>query len=83
MDVSHGSPVHTNSRSISLVCMFHMLSKYLTQIDRHFHRYVILSSMARKICLRHGIGVGAFCKIYGGSQRNGAHTQHFIRVVVL
>ena len=35
MDVSHGSPVHANSRSISPICIFYMLSKFLTQIDRH------------------------------------------------
>ena len=35
MDVSHGSLVHADSRSISPVCIFYMLSKILTQIDRN------------------------------------------------
>ena len=34
MDVSHGSPVHTDSRSISVVCIVYMLSKLLTKIGR-------------------------------------------------
>jgi len=41
--------------------------------------YVRAASMARKIYLRHGIGVGAFRKIYGGSQRNGARPPHFCK----
>lgn len=41
--------------------------------------YVRAASMARKIYLRQGIGVGAFTKIYGGSQSNGAMPSHFAR----
>ncbi|KAL1319282.1 hypothetical protein AAHE18_15G267100 [Arachis hypogaea] len=33
--------------------------------------------MARKIYLRGGVGVGAFKRIYGGSQRNGSCPPHF------
>ncbi|EFJ08602.1 hypothetical protein SELMODRAFT_153225 [Selaginella moellendorffii] len=41
--------------------------------------YVRAASMARKIYLRGGIGVGAFKKIYGGSKRNGARPSHFCK----
>ncbi|KAF9615515.1 hypothetical protein IFM89_024098 [Coptis chinensis] len=34
--------------------------------------YVRVASMARKIYLRQGIGVGGFRKIYGGRKRNGS-----------
>ena len=37
------------------------------------------ASMARKIYLRKGIGVGAFCKVYGGRKRNGARPPHFCK----
>lgn len=36
-----------------------------------------VASMARKIYLRGGLGVGAFKRIYGGSQRNGSRPPHF------
>lgn len=39
--------------------------------------YVRAASMARKIYLRGGIGVGAFTKVYGGSQNNGSAPAHF------
>ena len=35
--------------------------------------------MARKIYLRGGTGIGAFTKIYGGSQNNGSRPSHFVR----
>lgn len=35
------------------------------------------ASMARKIYLRGGIGVGSFRRIYGGSKRNGSRPRHF------
>jgi small subunit ribosomal protein S19e len=35
------------------------------------------ASMARKIYLRGGIGVGAFRKIYGGRKSNGSRPSHF------
>ncbi|KAL4317507.1 hypothetical protein AHAS_Ahas15G0392000 [Arachis hypogaea] len=38
---------------------------------------VLRASMARKIYLRGGVGVGAFKRIYGGSQRNGSCPPHF------
>ena len=37
------------------------------------------ASMARKIYLRGGIGVGAFRRIYGGSKRNGSRPPHFCK----
>ncbi|KAG6578553.1 40S ribosomal protein S19-3, partial [Cucurbita argyrosperma subsp. sororia] len=39
--------------------------------------YVRAASMARKIYLRGGLGVGAFKRIYGGSKRNGSRPPHF------
>ena len=41
--------------------------------------WFILAYMARKIYLTHGIGVGAFHKIYGGIQRNGALPLNFCK----
>lgn len=35
------------------------------------------ASMARKIYLRGGLGVGSFQRIYGGSKRNGSRPPHF------
>ncbi|CAO2820586.1 unnamed protein product [Amaranthus hypochondriacus] len=39
--------------------------------------YIRAASMARKIYLRGGLGVGAFRRIYGGSKRNGSRPRHF------
>ncbi|KAL8528433.1 hypothetical protein ACS0TY_006023 [Phlomoides rotata] len=39
--------------------------------------YIRAASMARKIYLRGGLGVGAFRRIYGGSKRNGSRPPHF------
>ncbi|KAF2313633.1 hypothetical protein GH714_012520 [Hevea brasiliensis] len=41
--------------------------------------YVRAASMARKIYLRGGLGVGAFRRIYGGSKRNGSRPPHFCK----
>lgn len=38
-----------------------------------------IASMARKIYIRNGIGVGGFQKIYGGRRRNGAAPPHFCK----
>ncbi|RRT62733.1 hypothetical protein B296_00019147 [Ensete ventricosum] len=39
----------------------------------------VKASMARKIYLRQGIGVGGFQKIYGGRKRNGSCPPHFCK----
>jgi len=39
--------------------------------------YIRAASIARKVYLRPGIGVGQLQKWYGGSYRNGAKTEHF------
>ncbi|XP_047951526.1 40S ribosomal protein S19-1-like [Salvia hispanica] len=39
--------------------------------------YIRAASMARKIYLRGGIGVGSFRRIYGGSKGNGSRPRHF------
>nr|XP_043615362.1 40S ribosomal protein S19-3 [Erigeron canadensis] len=39
--------------------------------------YIRAASMARKIYLRGGLGVGAFQRIYGGRKRNGSAPPHF------
>ncbi|XP_062151072.1 small ribosomal subunit protein eS19x-like [Alnus glutinosa] len=41
--------------------------------------YVRAASMARKIYLRGGLGVGSFRRIYGGSKRNGSRPPHFCK----
>ncbi|GER57088.1 40S ribosomal protein S19, partial [Striga asiatica] len=39
--------------------------------------YIRAASMARKLYLRGGLGVGAFRRIYGRSKRNDNHPPHF------
>jgi len=39
--------------------------------------YIRAASMARKVYLRQGTGIGAFRKIYGGRKNNGARPSHF------
>ncbi|KAH9778062.1 hypothetical protein WN944_013894 [Citrus x changshan-huyou] len=39
--------------------------------------YIRAASMARKIYLRGGLGVGSFRRIYGGGKRNGSRPPHF------
>ncbi|KAM7268679.1 hypothetical protein ACFE04_010845 [Oxalis oulophora] len=39
--------------------------------------YIRAASIARKIYLRGGLGVGSFKRIYGGSKRNGSRPRHF------
>ncbi|XP_059643138.1 small ribosomal subunit protein eS19x-like [Cornus florida] len=41
--------------------------------------FIRAASMARKIYLRGGIGVGGFQRIYGGSKRNGSRPPHFCK----
>ncbi|KAL0285486.1 UNVERIFIED_CONTAM: 40S ribosomal protein S19-3 [Sesamum calycinum] len=43
--------------------------------------YIRAASMARKIYLRGGLGVGAFRRIYGGSKRNGSRPPHFLQCI--
>jgi len=43
------------------------------------HVVVFEASMARKIYLRQGIGVGVFRKIYGGHKSNGVRPSHFAK----
>ncbi|KVH99270.1 Ribosomal protein S19e [Cynara cardunculus var. scolymus] len=45
----------------------------------HWTDIVKTASMARKIYLRGGLGVGAFQRIYGGSKRNGSAPPHFCK----
>jgi len=39
--------------------------------------YIRAASIARRIYLRGGVGVGAFRKVYGGSKHNGSRPSHF------
>ncbi|GMH27021.1 hypothetical protein Nepgr_028864 [Nepenthes gracilis] len=41
--------------------------------------YIRAASMARKIYLRGGLGVGAFRRIYGGRKRNGSRPPHLCK----
>ncbi|KAF8740203.1 hypothetical protein HU200_013804 [Digitaria exilis] len=51
-------------------------SSLLMTLTRYYTR---AASIARKIYLRQGIGVGGFQKIYGGRQRNGSRPPHFCK----
>eukprot|EP00244_Chara_vulgaris_P009972 TRINITY_DN43_c0_g1_i1.p1 TRINITY_DN43_c0_g1~~TRINITY_DN43_c0_g1_i1.p1 ORF type:complete len:160 (-),score=28.92 TRINITY_DN43_c0_g1_i1:660-1139(-) len=50
--------------------------KQLAPYDADWY-YIRAASMARKLYLRHGIGIGAFKKIYGGRKSNGVRPHHF------
>ncbi|KAK1359837.1 putative ribosomal protein S19e, Winged helix-turn-helix DNA-binding domain protein [Heracleum sosnowskyi] len=52
--------------------------KELAPYDNDWY-YIRAASMARKIYLRGGLGVGAFRRIYGGSKRNGSAPPHFCK----
>ncbi|KAL4303409.1 hypothetical protein GQ457_10G015870 [Hibiscus cannabinus] len=41
--------------------------------------FIRAASMARKIYLRGGLGVGAFRRIYGGAKQNGSCPHHFCK----
>lgn len=51
--------------------------KYYNVLSKMCLSFSIEASMARKIYLRGGLGVGAFRRIYGGSKRNGSRPRHF------
>ena len=70
----------TTSELVSLVFIFEFrisLSKAIFNAD--LKCFEMLASMARKIYLRGGLGVGAFQRIYGGSKRNGSAPPHFCK----
>ncbi len=48
-------------------------------LTEYWHVVLFKASMARKIYLRQGIGVGAFRKIYGGRKSNGVRPSHFAK----
>ncbi|GBG61485.1 hypothetical protein CBR_g21828 [Chara braunii] len=50
--------------------------KQLAPYDPDWY-YIRAASMARKLYLRHGIGIGAFKKVYGGRKSNGVRPHHF------
>ncbi|KAI3835081.1 hypothetical protein MKW98_017578 [Papaver atlanticum] len=52
--------------------------KELAPYDADWY-YIRAASMARKIYLRQGLGVGGFKKIYGGRKRNGSRPPHFCK----
>lgn len=41
--------------------------------------YIRAASVARKVYMKGGIGVGAFRRIYGGAKNNGSRPSHFRR----
>jgi small subunit ribosomal protein S19e len=55
-----------------------LLSRFCTYMGFLFF-FSPAASIARKIYLRQGIGVGGFQKIYGGRQRNGSRPPHFCK----
>ncbi|KNA16999.1 hypothetical protein SOVF_083970 [Spinacia oleracea] len=52
--------------------------KELAPYDADWY-YIRAASMARKVYLRGGLGVGGFRRIYGGSKRNGSRPPHFCK----
>ncbi|RWW71686.1 hypothetical protein BHE74_00020565 [Ensete ventricosum] len=52
---------------------------YIRAGNTHGITHHSIASMARKIYLRQGIGVGGFQKIYGGRKRNGSCPPHFCK----
>ncbi|KAM7277531.1 hypothetical protein ACFE04_004665 [Oxalis oulophora] len=52
--------------------------KELAPYDADWY-YIRAASIARKIYLRGGRGVGSFRRIYGGNQRNGSRPRHFCK----
>ena len=53
--------------------------KELSPYDPDWY-YVRAASVARKIYLKQGIGIGKFRKIYGSTYRKGVRTEHFCKV---
>lgn len=45
----------------------------------HILQFQFAASIARKIYLRGGLGVGALQRIYGGRKRNGSAPPHFCK----
>ena len=62
--------------NIVLLLTWILFSKYLISV---LFRRFSAASIARKIYLRQGIGIGGFQKIYGGRQRNGSRPPHFCK----
>lgn len=52
---------------------------FLSKLFTINHVFWFEASMARKIYLRQGIGVGAFKKMYGGRKSNGVRPSHFAK----
>ena len=50
--------------------------KELAPYDEDYY-YIRAASIARKVYLRQGTGVGAFRKVYGGSKNRGTKMSHF------
>lgn len=65
----------TMSELVSIPSLF-IMPAYLYLLLTMYHQYGT-ASIARKIYLRGGLGVGAFRRIYGGSKRNGSRPPHF------
>lgn len=66
--------------------IFSYISGHLSSLVSVFLRlkaellfFFFVASMARKVYLRGGLGVGAFRRIYGGSKRNGSRPPHFCK----
>ncbi|KAH8975310.1 hypothetical protein BDL97_01G149700 [Sphagnum fallax] len=70
------------SRKVSVTCPSPLVKttmfKELAPYDGDWY-YIRAASMARKIYLRQGIGVGVFRKIYGGRKSNGVRPSHFVK----
>ena len=58
--------------------MMVLLCLFVSEIES-CNLFFCVASMARKVYLRGGLGVGAFRRIYGGSKRNGSRPPHFCK----
>jgi hypothetical protein len=75
-----------STHSLFLYLVLHLENIYLC-LWKHcfilqlaeFRVQYFAASMARKIYLRGGLGVGSFRRIYGGSKRNGSRPPHFCK----
>ncbi|RWW60914.1 hypothetical protein BHE74_00032055 [Ensete ventricosum] len=64
---------------ISLMLPGEIIVHISSHFDANVFHLTAAASMARKIYLRQGIGVGGFQKIYGGRKRNGSRPPHFCK----
>nr|XP_048329308.1 40S ribosomal protein S19-3-like isoform X2 [Ziziphus jujuba var. spinosa] len=65
------------ARTVKDVSPHEFVKAYAAHLKRSGRLICLVASIARKIYLRGGLGVGSFQRIYGGSKRNGSRPPHF------